>query len=181
MGREGEIPFAALLLFGVPQPRALPLVERSMTDPRDPRPPAASLLLGYGAMLPLILAAIGAWVMPRAWPVAAVHLAVIWAALILAFVGGVRRGFGFATPGAGTAAEATAGIVYFTLGGLALLLMPYAWLALWPLVVGFVLVALLDRQAARRGLAPAHFAALRLPQMLIGAAALALMWVRVMI
>jgi hypothetical protein len=151
-----------------------------MSDPRDPRPPLASLVFGYGAMAPLVIAAIGAWVLPRAWPVTAVHLAAIWAALILAFVGGVRRGFGFAVPGASTAAEVAAGIAYFALAGLGLLLMPYAWLALWPLMVGFAAVALFDRRAAVRGLAPAHFAALRPPQMLLGAAALAAMWARVM-
>ena len=151
-----------------------------MPDPRDPRPPFNSLVLGYSVMVPLVLAAIGAWVLPRTWPVTAVHLAAIWAALILAFVGGVRRGFGFATPGASTATEVAAGVAYFVMAGLGLLMMPYAWLALWPLMVGFASVALLDRRAAVRGLAPAHFAALRPPQMLIGAASLAALWARVM-
>lgn len=152
-----------------------------MTDPRDRHVPLVSLILGYGAMAPLVLAAIGAWVLPRSWPVAAVHLAVIWAALVLAFVGGVRRGFGFATPAAGTAVTTVPGIACFALAGVALVAMPYDWLALGPLAIGFVLVALLDRRAAVRGLAPAHFARLRPPQMLIGAAAIAAMWARVMV
>lgn len=151
-----------------------------MTDPRDPRPPLASLVFGYGAMVPLVLAAVGAWTLPRDWPVAMVDRAIIWAALVLAFVGGVRRGFGFAAPVARTRAEVVAGVTYFVLAGLALLAKAFAWLALGPLAIGFVLVALLDRRAALRGLAPAHFAQLRPPQMLLGAAAIAALWLRVM-
>ena len=150
-----------------------------MTDPRDPRPPANSLVFGYGAMLPLVLAAIAAWVLPRAWPVTAVHLAVIWAALVLAFVGGVRRGFGFATPGASTLVEIVAAIGYFTIAGLSLVV-PFVSTSLALLAAGYALAALLDRRAALRGNAPAHFARLRPPQLLLGCAGLAACWVWVM-
>ena len=152
-----------------------------MTDPRDPVPPPASLVFGHGAMIPLVLAAAGAWLLPGGWPPVAVRLAVIWAALILAFVGGVRRGFGFAAPTAGTAAEIAAAVAYFAFGGLALVAMPYPVVALWLVAVGFVAVALFDGRAARRGRAPAHFARLRPPQMLVGAAALVVLWLRVTI
>lgn len=150
-----------------------------MDNPRD-RVPAASLIFGYGAMVPLVLAAVGAWGLPRAWPVTAVRLAVIWGALVLAFVGGVRRGGGFMAPGTPPNAGLGAAVAYFALAGLALVATPYDWIALPPLVAGFALCALLDRAAARRGAVPPHFAALRPPQMLLGAAALLAMWLRVM-
>lgn len=46
-------------------------------------------------MLPLVTAALGAWLLPDPWPLLAVQLAITWAAIILAFIGGVRRGYGF--------------------------------------------------------------------------------------
>lgn len=134
--------------------------------------PTDSLIFGYGPMLPLVAAGIGAWVLPEPWPMLAVRLAVIWAALILAFIGGVRRGFGFATPGASTVAELAAAVAYVALAGLALLV-PWPHQALLLLVLGYVLAALLDRRAAVRGDAPRHFARLRPPQLLLGAAGLA--------
>ena len=37
----------------------------------DPRIPAASIVFGYGPMLPLVAAGIGVWVLPGGWPVLA--------------------------------------------------------------------------------------------------------------
>lgn len=150
-----------------------------MSDPDDPRPPVNSLVLGYGPMLPLVAAGIGAWVLPTYWPYVATRLAIIWAALILAFIAGVRRGYGFGDPRASTAVEIATMMTYFVLAGLALVV-PYGWIAVPLLMVGFAAVALLDRRAALAGNAPAHFARLRVPQMLLGLAGLALVWARIM-
>ena len=141
-----------------------------MTDPR--RIPTDSLIFGYGPMLPLVAAALATWLLPVPWPQAAARLAVVWGALILSFIGGVRRGFGFATPQASTTAELVAAVAYVTIAGLALLVQPPGR-ALLLLAAGYVLAALLDRRAALRGDAPRHFARLRPPQLLIGAAGLA--------
>lgn len=150
-----------------------------MSDPDDPRIPADSVVLGYGPMLPLIAAGIGAWVLPTYWPFVATRLAIIWGALVLAFIGGVRRGYGFGDPRASTPVEIATMMVYFTLAGLALLV-PAAWIAVPVLMIGFAAVALLDRRAALAGNAPAHFARLRVPQMLLGIVGLALLWARIM-
>ena len=148
-----------------------------MSNPDDPRVPLNSVVFGYGPMLPLAVAGIAARVLPAGWPELATRLAVIWAALILAFIAGVRRGFGFGDPRASTAVEIATMMGYFVLAGLALVV-PAAWMALLLLMVGFALVALLDRRAAFAGNAPAHFARLRVPQMLFGIAGLALLWAR---
>jgi hypothetical protein len=146
----------------------------------DPQPPIASLVFGYGPMLPLVVAAAAAWA-PIGWvSLLAVRLAIVWAALILAFVAGVRRGFGMGVDRASTPVELATAITYFTLAGLALIV-PLAANALALLVVGYVLVAWADTRAARRGDAPRHFARLRATQMPIGAAALAAMWARLVI
>lgn len=138
-----------------------------MTDRPDPRTaaiPASSLVFGYGPMLPLAAAAIGSWLLPMPWPAIATRLAIIWGALILVFVAGVRRGYGFATPAASTAVEIVAMLCYFLPGGLALVV-PNEAISLALLILGYLLVIILDRRGAFSGNAPAHFARLRPPQM----------------
>lgn len=146
-----------------------------MTRATDPRVPSLSLVFGYGPMLPLVAAALGAWFLPDPFPLVAIQLAIIWAALILSFIGGVRRGFGFGRDSASTRSELAATIAYVTIAGLALIVArPSTALAL--LVVGYVLAAVLDSRAALKGNAPLHFARLRPLQLSLGAASLAAQW-----
>lgn len=137
--------------------------------------PLDSLVLGYGPMMPLVAAGVGVWMLPGGWAILAVRCSVVWAALILAFIGGVRRGFGFAHPAASPAPQIVAATAYLTLAGLALIV-ERAIVALALLIAGFALALLLDRNAARRGRAPAHFARLRPPQLFLGGAGLAASW-----
>ena len=88
----------------------------------DPRVPLASLVLGFGPMLPLVAAGIGAWTLPGLWPLFGIQLAIAWAALILAFVGGVRRGYGFGDRRASTRAEIVASAAYLLLATTGLLI-----------------------------------------------------------
>jgi hypothetical protein len=136
--------------------------------------PLSSLVFGYGPMAPFAAAALGAWTLAAPWPVLATRLAIVWGAIILVFVAGVRRGYGFGAPEASTAHEIATMLVYFGFGGLSLVLAdvgrPAVALAL--LVVGFVLAPVFDRRAAFAGDAPPYFASLRGPQMAIAAAAL---------
>jgi hypothetical protein len=144
-------------------------------DADRPDIPADGVLLGYGPMVPLVVAALGAWLLPPPWPFWAVQLGIIWGALVLAFIAGVRRGFGFGYPRASKRIEIAASIGYFTLAGLALVIGRPSG-ALLPLILGYVLAAFLDRRAALAGNAPAYLATLRPRQLLIGAAGLAGLW-----
>ncbi len=137
--------------------------------------PTDSIVFGYGPMLPLVAAGVGVWILPGGWPVIIVQFAIVWAALILSFIGGVRRGFGFATPGASTPVEIAAAVAYVTIAGLSLVVSRAA-IAVALLAAGYALAALLDRRAALAGNAPAHFARLRPPQLLLGCAGLAACW-----
>ena len=134
--------------------------------------PRNALVLGFGPMIPLVAAGIGVWLLPGAWPILTVQLAIVYAALILAFIGGVRRGFGFGREQASTPVAIAAAAAYLVVAGLALVV-PRATMALMLLIVGYVLAALLDRRAALAGNAPAFFATLRPPQLLLGAAGMA--------
>lgn len=141
----------------------------------DPHVPANSAVLGYGPMLPLVAAAVAAWAGGPTLAEIALRLAIIWAALVLTFIGGVRRGFGFGLDRASTRSEIASSTGYFAVAGLALVV-PFPDLALALLAFGFLLAGWLDRRAAIKGDAPYHFARLRPPQMLLGALALAALW-----
>ena len=149
------------------------------SKPLPIRIPPSSIVFGFGPMLPIAAAAIGALVLPRPWPEMAVQLAIIWGAIILAFVAGVRRGYGFGAPGASTRRAITAMLMYFVPAGLSLVFAHFDMLAaaLALLILGFLLVIVADRHAAQTGDAPAHFARLRGPQMAIALIGLAvLLW-----
>jgi hypothetical protein len=94
--------------------------------------------------------------------------------MILVFVAGVRRGFGFGDPQASTVREIAAMLIYFMLGGVSLVVAGFSLLrlALLAQVLGYVVVPVLDRRAAFTGDAPRYFARLRVPQMTIAVAAL---------
>ena len=138
-----------------------------MSDPDNPRVPVNSVLLGYGPMLPLVIGGAAAWALRLPASAVAVQAVVLWGALILVFIAGVRRGYGFGDPRASTAAEIATMMAYFLLA-LAAVVVWVMWIELLLLIAGYALVAVLDLRAAHRGNAPAHFARLRLPQMLVG-------------
>ncbi|MEC3950173.1 DUF3429 domain-containing protein [Sphingobium sp. HWE2-09] len=148
--------------------------EYSSSRPKD-KVPLDSVIFGYGPMLPFLAAAVGVWLMPPPWPGVARDLVILWGALILAFVAGVRRGFGFGDPAASTSAAIATMLLYFLPAGIALVL---HWadqpiLALAVLIAGYALVAMFDAHAAKAGDAPAHFARIRPSQMMIAIGGLA--------
>jgi hypothetical protein len=128
-------------------------------------------------MLPFLAAAAGAWTLPPPWPGIAIALAILWGGLILAFVAGVRRGFGFGVPSVPKGAAIGTMLGYFVPAGLALVLGRFGWpqAALALLLASYALAGWNDRRAALLGHAPRHFARLRPPQMacaVLGLAAL---------
>ncbi len=136
--------------------------------------PLDSLVFGYGPMAPFVVAAIGAWTLPPPCPELATRLAIIWGGVILVFVAGVRRGYGFGEPEASTAHEIATMIIYVVLGGLSLVCasISRSAVALLTQILGYVMVPIFDRRAAFTGDAPPHFARLRIPQMAIAVAAM---------
>lgn len=144
--------------------------------------PVDSLIFGYLPMLPFVLGAAGCWFLPTLRD-AAIGLTVIWGCLILAFVGGVRRGFGFGRSEASLGSELWTMALYVSMAGLALIL---GWIGLLPqslalLAIGFALVSVLDHRASKVGNAPAHFATLRPMQMPIASLALLLILARFLV
>lgn len=148
---------------------------------RDPHIPLSSLILAYGPVLPLPLAAVGWLVLPYPLPGVVLWLAVWWGGAILTFLAGVRRGLSFQDAGANLA-ELALMTWLFLLGAGAIaaaLAVHSPLLPLTMLVFGYATIAIVDPISARRGRAPAHFEALRPPQMgvaLIGLVALIVEW-----
>lgn len=129
------------------------------------RTPPLSIVLGYGAMLPLAACALAAWGLPSTRRTA-FAFAVFWGSAILIFLGGVRRGLSFRTHGGPTKAQIATALSLFGLG-FAALLSPSAPVALSLLLVGYVGTWILDPLAARRGEVPSFFSELRPRQMVI--------------
>jgi hypothetical protein len=134
-----------------------------MTDTR-PRIPLTSLVFGYGPVLPLPVAAILSWTTAPPVPTVVTWLAIWWAAAILIFLAGVRRGRSFRGDEETHAAPLIAMLWLFVLGAGALVA-PTPLVSLVLLAIGYASVAILDPISARRGEAPPHFERLRPPQM----------------
>ena len=130
----------------------------------DPRVPAPSIVLGYGPIVPIILAALATWFAPHPWSIVATSLGVLWSATILIFLAGVRRGLSFRTPGGERPVQLVT-MSWFFLLGVGAVVVSTAVASLAILIVGYLSVAILDPIAARRHEVPAHFARLRPLQM----------------
>ena len=156
-------------------PREIDVIER-------PEVPALSILFGYGPMLPFAIGAIATWRLTGVWREEAILLTVIWAATILAFLAGVRRGLSFRTEGGPASMQIVTMLVLFVLALVSLVAVVHgiAFYAVIFVLIGYVAILVLDPIAARRGQAPLFFARLRPPQMMIAvlslSALLADMW-----
>ncbi|MBK1625438.1 DUF3429 domain-containing protein [Afifella marina] len=138
------------------------------------RAPGLSIFLGYGAMLPIAVGALAVLLLPDDAARVALSLTTIWGAVILIFLGGVRRGLSFRTAAGPSAAQLVMTFWLFGLGLLSLLLGPGSG-ALVLLLAGYVSLALVDPMSARRGEAPLFFERLRPVQMLVPVASLAVL------
>ncbi|MEQ8406262.1 MAG: DUF3429 domain-containing protein [Oceanicaulis sp.] len=135
--------------------------------------PKLSLVLGYAAMAPLAGAAVLVWVAPE-HATAVRALAIVWGALILAFLAGVRRGVSFRTEHGPAKAQLVIMGWLFALA-LAALLAPWPAAGLGLLVAGYATLLFADQPAALAGRLPLFMARLRPPQMTIAVLALAVL------
>ena len=149
-------------------PRKIEVVER-------PEVPWLSVVFGYGPMVPFVVGALATWRLSGLWRGEAVLLTIVWAATILAFLAGVRRGLSFRTEGGPALAQIATmfGLFGLALAALVAVVHAFALISVGLLLVGFLGTLLLDPVAARHGQAPLFFARLRPPQMLIAVVSLA--------
>ncbi len=154
------------LWFGHGRPATNAMVRLSYRrEDQARRAPASSLLLGAGAMLPIVAGALAVLV-SAGWASWLIHVVIIWAAAVLCFLGGVRRGLSFRQFGGATVGEVAASLSVFACG-FGAITAPQAAASLAVLILGYVSVAVLDSAAARRGEAPRYFAYFRPLQMVL--------------
>jgi hypothetical protein len=135
---------------------ALPVIRLSDTrEDRAFRPPAASVLLGAGAMMPIFAGAL-AVLCNASWTPWLIHAVTVWASGVLCFLGGVRRGLSFRRSGGPTVGEVLASLWLFTCG-LAAFAATRPAESLMGLIVGYGSLAILDSAAARRAVVPRYF------------------------
>lgn len=147
--------------------------ERTQTITERTRVPWDAIVLGYGAMLPFPLAVVAVWFGGAALGALGVHLVVIWGALVLVFLAGVRRGLSFRTPG-GPRGTQIAMMLWLFLAGLGALALP-ALGALILLELGYLSLLLLDPIAARHEETPLYFVRFRPWQMAVPVVSLLLL------
>ncbi|MCT8266457.1 DUF3429 domain-containing protein [Afifella sp. JA880] len=151
---------------------------RSLEISEPARTPGLSIFLGYGAMLPITVGALAVLVLPDDAAEVVLSLTTIWGAVVLIFLGGVRRGLSFRTEAGPTITQLVMTFWLFGLGLVSLLLGPGSGTLLL-LLAGYVRLAIVDPLSARRGEAPLFFARLRPLQMLVPIASFVvlLLWV----
>ena len=134
-------------------------------DDEASRAPAASWLLGVGAMLPIVA---GSASIPAAgiWTDWLTRIVIIWEGAVLCFLGGVRRGLSFRQLGGATLGEVGASLWLFACG-FASIALPWSVPSLVVSAVGYASAAIFDSAAGRRAEAPRYFSYFRPWQMLL--------------
>lgn len=136
-------------------------------------------VLGWGAMAPLALCAVAAWLSAGSVRAVAMSLAIIWGGAVLVFLAGVRRGLGFRTPSGARSSQIAFVLWTFALAfGSMIALQPLTSVGL--LILGYAGMALAARGAALRDEAPVSFAGWGPAQMSVAALSLCAVAARLM-
>lgn len=134
--------------------------------------PGAALVLGLAGLVPFVAGAASLWAsMPLLPSQTGLRLAIIYGAIILSFLGGIRWGTAIGPYDTGRQARDFAASVLGSLAGLAAAFLP-AIPALALLIAGFLMQGLWDVMSADAGRLPAWFGRLRM--ILTGGAVVAL-------
>ncbi|MBO0903044.1 DUF3429 domain-containing protein [Jiella sonneratiae] len=147
---------------------------RTITATEAAAPPPIGALFAFAAMLPIAAGAVYLWIGSEAQAFLTVNLTLLWAAAILTFLAGVRRGVSFRQPGGPTPGQLATMLWIFFLGFAAVVetVWAYTLTAAALELTGYVSLAILDPLAAKNGEAPLFFASLRPLQMAIPIVAL---------
>jgi hypothetical protein len=126
------------------------------------RIPAAAMALGLGGLVPFAAGAAALW-LPLPWltPDAGLRLIVVYGAIILSFLGGIRWGVALGPYDTARQSRDFAASVLGALAGLAAVFLPPVP-ALALLIAGFLSQALWDVTSAEAGRLPGWFGRLRM-------------------
>lgn len=128
----------------------------------DTHIPASALLLGLAGLIPFFAAAAAQWLaLPLLPPETGLRLAVIYGAIILSFLGGIRWGTAIGPYDSGRQGLEFSASVLGSLAGLAAAFLP-AIPGLALLIAGFLMQGLWDVMSVDAGRLPAWFGRLRM-------------------
>jgi Protein of unknown function (DUF3429) len=133
--------------------------------------PRPALVLGCAGLIPFLAGVLGVWTLGYPDFFLALNLMMVYAAVILAFLGAVHWGLALAQEAAGDWRRLAPSVLPALAGWFALML-PNAF-GLLLLAIGFAAVFLADRAAVTANRAPAWYKALRKPLTLVVLACLA--------
>lgn len=126
------------------------------------RIPPAALLLGLAGLIPFAAGAASLWIqLPLLPPETGLRLVVIYGAIILSFLGGIRWGTAIGPYDTGRQAPEFAASVMGSLAGLSAAFLP-AIPALALLIAGFLMQGLWDVMSVDSGRLPGWFGRLRM-------------------
>jgi len=126
------------------------------------RIPVAALVLGLAGLIPFAAGAASLWVrLPLLSPETGLQLVVVYGAIILSFLGGIRWGTAIGPYDAGRQAPEFAASVMGSLAGLSAAFLP-AIPALALLIAGFLAQGLWDVMSVDSGRLPGWFGRLRM-------------------
>lgn len=134
-----------------------------MSEDQATKAPATSVILGTAAMLPIVVGSALSLAVADL-PALLIHAVILWAATVLCFLGGVRRGLSFRQNTGPTVRQLVTSLWLFVCG-MGAIATPWPALSLALLLVGYGSVAILDPLAARRAEVPRYFAHFRPWQM----------------
>lgn len=124
--------------------------------------PGAALLLGLAGLIPFVAAAAAQWtVIPLLPPDTGLKLAIVYGAIILSFLGGIRWGTAIGPYDTGRQTLEFLASVLGSLAGLAAVFLP-AIPALALLIAGFLMQGLWDVMSVESGRLPSWFGRLRM-------------------
>lgn len=134
-----------------------------MSEPHiDTRIPAPALILGLAGLIPFLAAAAAQWLaLPLLAPETGLRLAVVYGAIILSFLGGIRWGTAIGPYDTGRQGLEFPASVLGSLAGLAAAFLP-AIPGLALLIAGFLMQGLWDVMSVDAGRLPAWFGRLRM-------------------
>lgn len=155
---------------------------RTLTTHEPRRIPWLEIVFGFGPMLPIAVGtAVTWWLNGKPLDYLVALFTLLYAASILLFLAGVRRGVSFRTEGGPRVSQIVTMLVLYGLGlgSLFAAVMGKAVPALAMLILGYAAIGILDPIAARAGEVPLSHARLRPLQMPIAVVSLAaLLWLK---
>jgi len=138
--------------------------------------PRPAYWLGYLGLLPFVTGAVSAWFGSPALAAWTQEAMLLYAAIILSFVGAVHWGLAMHSTHSARDKQLGLSVIPALVGWLAVMLPPLIGFPI--LIVSFSVMSGVDRQSVLAGVTPAWYPVLRLPLTIVAVFSLGFAWLR---